>query len=249
MEPRGSHWVTKLRALPTLIACMLPLQGCDAPTPAADLFSETGRLIALSGGDAGAANACFLCHGLDGGGNGAGAPRLAELDPGYLTRQLDDYANGRRQNKQMQSIALRLSREDRQAVSLYYASLSFEPSDRAEPLPVSAVYVQGDPTRGLQPCAACHGVDGAGVGPGNPALAGQPAPYLAEQLRAWQRSERRNDPDNVMLLISRKLTEAEITSVAAHAAALRPVSPGSSREARRADPRNDASTPLPRGEE
>jgi cytochrome c553 len=238
-----------------IAAAVAALGGCQAPTPAADPFSATGRLLALSGGDSGAANACFTCHGLDGAGNGAGAPRLAGLDVGYLNRQLDDYANGRRRNKEMQAIALRLSRSDRQAVAAYYAALPFEPA----PAPAAAtatatvtgaaLYHRGDPARGLAPCAACHGEAGEGVGPGNPPLAGQPAAYLAEQLRQWQRSERRNDPDNIMLRISRKLRAGEVTSVAAHAAALRPAPRESSRAARRGDPRNDASAPRRRAGE
>jgi cytochrome c553 len=35
-------------------------------------------------------------------------------------------------------------------------------------------------------CAACHGVDGNSVNPEWPNLAGQGAPYLAEQLRLFR---------------------------------------------------------------
>src|SRR3546814_10439545 len=76
-------------------------------------FKRTGHLIALSGGDAGAPNACFACHGLSGEGNGAGAPRLAGLDMGYMARQLEGYAAGLRLHPEMEAIARRLSAADR----------------------------------------------------------------------------------------------------------------------------------------
>src|SRR3546814_12851484 len=56
-------------------------------------------------------------------GDGEVSPRLAGLDPGYLHRQLDDYANGRREHEAMRTIALRLPEEDRRKVSAFYASL------------------------------------------------------------------------------------------------------------------------------
>src|SRR3546814_7989601 len=71
------------------------------------------------------------------------------------------------------------------------------------------------PARGLLPCADCHGPKGEGLGPANPALAGQPAVYLAAQLRAWRRGERRNDPGNVMTGLSLRLIPSEIERVAA----------------------------------
>src|SRR3546814_9980274 len=67
--------------LPSPSVCALAwlalLAGCGTADPTSmERFKRTGHLIALSGGDAGAPNACFACHGLEGEGNGAGAPRL-----------------------------------------------------------------------------------------------------------------------------------------------------------------------------
>src|SRR3546814_1717344 len=91
-----------------------------------------------------------------------------------------------------------------------------------------------------------HGFAGEGIGPANPPRGGQPAAYLAEQLEAWRRSERRNDPGNVMLRISRRLNPREVAALAAYAASLpgglpRQESRAASPEAHRADSRNDAS--------
>src|SRR3546814_15869434 len=87
--------------LPSPSVCALAwlalLAGCGSADPTSmERFKRTGHLIALSGGDAGAPNACFACHGLSGDGNGAGAPRLAGLDMGSMARRLDGNAAGAR---------------------------------------------------------------------------------------------------------------------------------------------------------
>jgi cytochrome c553 len=235
-------------------ACAAALVGCGAvETASSDRFVTDGRLIALSGGAAGAANACFTCHGLDGRGNGAGAPRLAGLDLGYLERQLEAYADGRRSHPEMAAIATRLAPTYRHLVSAHYAAMPYQPAPTPQAAhPVSALYRDGDPARGLPACATCHGPAGEGVGPANPPLGGQPASYLAEQMHLWRQSKRRNDPGNVMLQISQRLTPREIASLSSYAAALpggppRPGFPAASPAARRADPRNDASMPPPHG--
>lgn len=234
-----------------LSGALLLLAGCTAPEPATpDPFRASGELIALSGGDGGAAHACITCHGIRGEGDGAGTPRLAGLDPGFLHRQLDDYASGRRQNESMRAVALRLSGEDRALVSLYYARLGPEWRATGDGNAAGAhLYQYGDPARGLQPCAVCHGVHGEGVGPANPPLAGQPAAYVAAQLDAWRGGRRHNDPGGDMLAISRSLTPAEIQALAAHIAAFagpdRREYPAASLPAHHADPRNDVSAPHP----
>lgn len=226
----------------------LALSGCaPVDTRTSDRLEETGELIALSGAGAGAANACFTCHGLRGAGDGAGTPRLASLDIGYLERQLDAYADGRRRQPQMSWIARRLSRSDRRRVAAYYAAMPFPGSDRS-PIPPPRLYAQGDPSRGIAACASCHGASGQGLGPANPPLAGQPAPYLEAQLEAWRRARRRTDPGGVMLRISQLLTPSESAAIAAYAATLpggppSPESPEASLATRPHGPRNGASGP------
>lgn len=233
-------------ALPALAACGA------TETTSIDRFTENGRLIALSGGKAGASNACFTCHGLDGRGNGAGAPRLAGLNTGYLDRQLIAYTDGRRDHPEMGWIAKHLSTSERLKVSAFYAAMPYEPEPVPEQVPQLGrrLYMEGAPDRGIAPCAACHGESGQGIGPGNPPLGGQPAAYLAEQIHKWRHSKRRNDPGNVMLEISLLLRAPEIEAVSAYAAALpgdlpRPEYRAASREERRAGPRSGALEPLP----
>lgn len=212
---------------PVLAAAALAACGAggrsDGASEGPDPFSATGELIAWSGGEAGATNACHTCHGLEGQGNAAGAPRIAGLPQGYLVKQLQDYAEGRRSHKAMGWIASRLSPEERQAVSAWYAS---RPAPEVAVGPADSptgrrLWLAGDPSRELQPCAVCHGVDGQGAPAwAGPPLHDQPPEYLAEQLRSWKLGERQNSPEQAMLHVSQRLTEPEIRAVSAYAAAL-----------------------------
>jgi cytochrome c553 len=232
-------------------ACLaLAAAGCT-PEPVPKPFAQTGELVALSGGNAGPTGACHTCHGMKGEGDGNLTPLIAGLDPGYIARQLIFYADGMRQHEQMSWIARQLTDEQRSRVSDYYARM--EPAALASPQSVrltcapgaEALYLQGDPERDLEPCATCHGRDGGGADPGNPSLAGQPAPYIAAQLRAWRSGERYGDPQKVMLLAAQALAEEEINPLADHIARIgdgsgRPGSPAECPSPRRPGPRNGA---------
>ena len=215
-------------------------------------FTADGETIAMSGGEGGPANACFACHGLEGEGDGVSVPRLAGLDAGYLQKQMEDYATNVRHHEAMGPIAGWLNHEDRRAVAAYYAAMTpprAEGPARAAP----AIYFEGAPERGVEACVACHGPAGQGVGPGNPALSGQPAAYTIEQIRRWQRRERRNDPRGVMTEAVAGLTVSETRAIAlwletsptlpapasdaasASAAAATAARPAASRGARRPD--------------
>jgi cytochrome c553 len=62
-----------------------------------------------------------------------------------------------------------------------------------------------------QQCAMCHGPAGISVTPDAPNLAGQPALYVATQLRAYRGGERKHE---VMNLMAKPLTDADIDNLA-----------------------------------
>lgn len=214
-------------ALAAAVAGLLAAACAGEPAAPHDPFSATGELIALSGGAGGAANACFTCHGLDGGGDGASVPRLAGLDAGYLLKQMQDYGAGRRRDPVMRRVVRPLGDRERRAVAEYYAGLPVPPREAGTAIPAATdatgaaqrLYHQGDPSRRLAACADCHGPRGEGGGPANPALAGQPADYAAEQLRRFAEGERRNDPRGVMWAVARALDADERAALAAYLAA------------------------------
>ena len=69
-----------------------------------------------------------------------------------------------------------------------------------------------------QPCAVCHGPWGVANAPDTPHLAGQPASYLAAQLRAFRGGARKHE---VMTLIAKPLTDEDISQLAAWYASIR----------------------------
>lgn len=233
-----------------VVAALAVLTGCGPIEPGQDRFEQTGKLIALSGGDAGPRGACISCHGLRGEGDGNRAPRLASLDQGYFVRELDSFARGQRRHAQMAWIARRLDWPARQKLASYYANLPIPTGAGSAPnagdCAAQALYELGDPTRGIASCASCHGDDGAGAGAGNPALAAQPAVYLRAQLDAWATGKRYGNP--TMLQLSRLLTEEERARLAGYSSALPgaslyPAPPVTCPRERHRDPRNGASAP------
>jgi cytochrome c553 len=71
-----------------------------------------------------------------------------------------------------------------------------------------------DPAAGkgkAQMCAPCHGANGLAVAPNTPHLAGQPEPYLVEQLKAYRSGKRTHE---VMSVVAKPLTDAEIADLA-----------------------------------
>lgn len=69
-----------------------------------------------------------------------------------------------------------------------------------------------------QACAVCHGPLGISTAPDAPSLAGQPAIYLAAQLRAYRSGERRHE---VMAVMARNLSNDDIAQLAAWYASIR----------------------------
>lgn len=61
-------------------------------------------------------------------------------------------------------------------------------------------------------CATCHGPLGVSRMPGTPHLAGQPAIYIAAQLRAFRSGQRRHEQMNV---VAKALSDADIEDLAA----------------------------------
>ena len=61
-------------------------------------------------------------------------------------------------------------------------------------------------------CAVCHGANGLSTLPDAPHLVGQPATYLAAQLRAFRSGARRNE---VMAVVAKGLADADIDDLAA----------------------------------
>lgn len=166
--------------------------------------------------------ACASCHGPDGAGQST-FPRLAGMNANYLRKQLDDFENGSRANAVMEPIAKALTPEDRVAITAYYAAMPVPGTDTAaapgpepdEGDPGARLALRGNWDEGIPACVQCHGPGGMGVGDAFPAIAAQPADYIAAQLRAWQEGTRQNDPIELMRHLSARLSASDIQAVSA----------------------------------
>jgi cytochrome c553 len=166
---------------------------------------------------------CEACHGAHGEGmSAAHVPRLAGQSAEYLKKQLDDYAEGTRDNPIMRNFAKALSEKQRIQFAMQYAAMS-APAGRPGTAVQSAqlarghqLAYQGDEQRRVQSCNGCHGPDGTGVLHAAPYLAGQSADYLASALKAFQDGTRKNDAGELMRSVAMQLNEADISALSSY---------------------------------
>lgn len=123
----------------------------------------------------------------------------------------------------MVPIAKQITTAERKAVGLYYGSLT-APAGIAVPNEATLKMSNTGPwlaTRGrwedeLPACVQCHGPGGIGVGPVFPAIVGQSSAYIAAQLHAFKNGTRPGGPLNLMTVVAKKLSDADITAVSNH---------------------------------
>lgn len=166
---------------------------------------------------------CADCHGLFGDGNRIKFPRLAGQDANYIMKQVQDFRQGRRTNDggQMQKTATEISEEEIPVVAKYF-------SEQTPPWPGRTIDAEVDLERartlavkgadGLKACLSCHSQAQMGLLDKPvvaPRIAGQRDFYIAKQLRDYRDGRRsENDPEQMMTRIARRLSEADIVSLA-----------------------------------
>jgi cytochrome c553 len=179
---------------------------------------------------------CAGCHGAKGEGNAASNfPRLAGQPQAYLAHQLRSYADGSRNNSVMGPIAKGLSPQQIDEVAAYFAAMEAPASKpAAKQVQVSKRGQQlatiGDEKIAVQGCANCHGPMGSGEPPSYPYLAGQVEGYLKSALAEWKDGSRKTDPSLQMPMIAKRLSDSDITALAAYYAAQTPPPPATQRQ-------------------
>ncbi|MGY3451536.1 c-type cytochrome [Bradyrhizobium sp. USDA 4353] len=184
--------------------------------------------------------ACTPCHGNKGEGTGdVYFPRLAGKPSGYLYNQLLAFRTGRRKYPPMNYLLEFLPNDYLQDMADYFAS-------QRPPLPQPAATVVsdeilrrgealvtgGDAAAQIPACASCHGLQLTGMEPGIPGLLGLRPNYVSAQLGAWRYGTRTAKSPDCMQRVAAKLTEADVTAVAAYLATL---------------PASENAAPLPKG--
>jgi cytochrome c553 len=88
-------------------------------------------------------------------------------------------------------------------------------------LPVSAIAQSSDVPK-LGTCITCHGRNGIGTSPVFPNLAGQKSLYMIQQLEQFRSGARKSE---VMNVVAKPLTDAEIEALANYYEGLKPGGP------------------------
>jgi cytochrome c553 len=155
---------------------------------------------------------CAICHSPDGVGK-ADAPSLAGQYPDAIYKELKDFKDGARSSSVMTPLAAVLSDSDMRDLAVYYAYLPRANEAEVGAKPAAPRTVRyGAPLRNIPECGACHDGNKAGA----PWLEGQPSAYLKAQLAGFANGGRRNDIDEQMRNIARRMTAEEIDEAAAY---------------------------------
>lgn len=201
--------------------------------------------LATTSGAAGNAEAgqqkaavCGGCHGVDG--NNAPeiyaalkAPKLGGQVPEYIVKSLHDFKAGRRVNESMSPQAQAVAEVDIADIAAWFGSQKSLPNVAAN----KDLLAQGEKIffkgKGrpdvVAACVGCHGLNGKGNRDWAktmsrvptvlaPAVGGQHAGYIKDQLMAYKAGTRSTDPAKVMRDIAGRLDEKDILAVAEYMA-------------------------------
>lgn len=215
-----------------LLASSLTLASvCYATIPNYDI--EAGKKIVEAN--------CAACHGINGVSIAPAQPNLGGQNIRYLYKQLLDFKTGKRVNGIMKAQLQGLTQQDLANVAGYFASQA--PwgvggyGDPATAHAATKLYLGGDKSRGVIPCAGCHGPTGAGnEWAGFPRLGGQHAAYISTQLKAFRAAGRddeglsadqmrhndaaKQDEKGMMQTVASKLSDKDIRILADYITAL-----------------------------
>jgi cytochrome c553 len=171
--------------------------------------------------------ACTLCHGAQGRATSSGYfPRIAGKPADYLYHQLLHFRDGRRQNEGMARLLDNLSDAYLRDMAEHFASLDL-PYPPPQPPAVSAAVLargealvrQGDQSRDIPACAACHGAALTGLSPAIPGLLGLPRDYLIGQMGAWRTGLRHASAPDCMGEIAKRMSADDVSAAASWLAA------------------------------
>lgn len=195
------------------------------------LGSLTGFAFAAGNPEAGQelTGTCSACHSADGNSTTATFPKLAGQGSAYLVKQMEDIRAGDRVVLEMTGMLDGFDDQQLADIAAFYESQSIKVGE-ADPALVKlgeALYKAGNRETGVPACTGCHAPDGSGLDLAKfPALGGQHADYIADQLYKFQRGyraeepsteERLNDGDaQIMRSIAFNLKNFEIEALASY---------------------------------
>lgn len=218
---------TAWRAAALLLAAATTWGAARAQAPAAADPATVPAFKTLDSMEA-RVQGCVTCHGQQGQGtSNEYFPRIAGKPAGYLHNQLRAFRDGSRRYAPMNYLVAYLTDDYLREVAEYFAQLRppFNPPQTAtvaaNVLDRGRTLVQnGDGSRQIPACVACHGANLTGMEPGIPGLVGLRPNYIAAQLTRWRTGERRAAAPDCMHRIAIRLNESDIQGVSAWLGAL-----------------------------
>ncbi|OAI15425.1 cytochrome C [Methylomonas lenta] len=213
------------------------------------LATSAGHVFAQGKTSAGKEKAatCAGCHGEDGNSMMPSFPKLAGQHQGYLVKQLKAFKANERISPMMAPLAIGLDEKSMEEIADYYSAQKIS----ANPAPVlpaadddddapaktdekkkaeldnlieqgSDLYRNGNLSREVSACVACHGPYAEGNKPASyPSLHSQHADYLIKTLTDFKKGERSNVADNMMHMIATKMTNEDIKAVSYYISTLK----------------------------
>jgi len=204
------------------------------------LASGTGLAFAQGKTSVGKEKAasCAGCHGEDGNSVMPGFPKLAGQHQGYLLKQLQAFKGGARISPMMAPLAMGLDEKSMVEIADYYSAQKISknpapalPANDDDDAPAkteeqkkaeldnlieqgSDLYRNGNLSREVSACVACHGPYAEGNKPASyPSLHSQHADYLIKTLTDFKIGQRSNNRENMMHMIATKMTDEDIKAV------------------------------------
>lgn len=169
-----------------------------------------------------ATTVCFACHGENGNSITPIFPKLAGQQRVYITKQLKEFASGKRANEIMVPIIQELSEGDMTGLGAWFSEQKPVPG-KVEDAELATVgkrlFHEGNASSGVPACEGCHQPDGKG-NERYPRLAGQHQAYSISQLNNFKNGSRSNDRGKVMRAVAERLSEDEMKAVAEYIAGL-----------------------------
>jgi len=162
---------------------------------------------------------CSACHGANGNSRSESMPILAGMNVAYFKKAIEDYAAGRRPSPEMEPFAKQVKLLGVDEIATFFAAQKREPSPGK---PDRAAIERG--RAASTACAACHGPEGQGDAPKLvPAIAGQPAGYIRNQLLLFKADKRSpGDPALTQLKsVLRSIPDETLADVAAYYSSLK----------------------------
>ncbi len=169
---------------------------------------------------------CVACHGTDGNSVIPNYPKIAGQHASYIIESLHEYREGpgsERDNPIMYGMTAGLSDQDILDLAAYYSEqkITIGEADPALFALGEKIYRGGNADVNVPACIACHGPRGEGNYAANfPALSGQNAAYIAEQLHAFRSGTRKGGVNDMMAHVVKRMSEEEIQAVASYVSGL-----------------------------